>query len=121
LVVWNIFYFSIYWVHHPNWLKWLIFFRGVDIPPTSYLKKSPETRFQRLRKVSEFQQGRIKDARHLESLPARASAHCGLVRPCVCWCQSWKGTQTGPKRKTASIRGVHKWIPKMVGLWKIPW
>ena len=33
LVVWNIFYFSIYWeCHHPNWL---IFFRGVGIPPTS--------------------------------------------------------------------------------------
>ena len=32
LVVWNFFYFSIYWVNHPNWL---IFFRGVGIPPTS--------------------------------------------------------------------------------------
>ena len=31
LVVWNIFYFSIYWeCHHPNW-----FFRGVGQPPTS--------------------------------------------------------------------------------------
>ena len=32
LVVWIFFYFSIYWVNHPNWL---IFFRGVGIPPTS--------------------------------------------------------------------------------------
>ena len=33
LVVWNMFYFSIYWeCHHPNWL---FFFRGVGIPPTS--------------------------------------------------------------------------------------
>ena len=34
LVVWNIlFFFSIYWeCHHPSWL---IFFRGVGIPPTS--------------------------------------------------------------------------------------
>ena len=32
LVVWNIFYFSMYWeCHHPNWL---IFFRGVGQPPT---------------------------------------------------------------------------------------
>ena len=32
LAVWNIFYFSIHWeCHHPNWL---IFFRGVGIPPT---------------------------------------------------------------------------------------
>ena len=32
LVVWNIFYFPIYWVaNHPNWL---IFFRGVAQPPT---------------------------------------------------------------------------------------
>ena len=32
LVVWNIFYFPIYWEsHHPNWL---IFFRGVAQPPT---------------------------------------------------------------------------------------
>ena len=31
LVVWNIFYFSIYWeFHHPNWLS-LIFFRGVGL------------------------------------------------------------------------------------------
>ena len=34
LVVWNMFYFPIYWkCHHPNWL---IFFRGVGQPPTSY-------------------------------------------------------------------------------------
>ena len=33
LVVWNIFYFPIYWVaNHPNWL--IIFFRGVAQPPT---------------------------------------------------------------------------------------
>ena len=32
LVVWNIFYFPIYWVaNHPNWL---VFFRGVAQPPT---------------------------------------------------------------------------------------
>jgi hypothetical protein len=30
LVVWNMFYFSIYWeCHHPNWT--FIFFRGVDL------------------------------------------------------------------------------------------
>ena len=34
LVVWNIFYFPIYWeCHHPNWL---IFFRGVAQPPTRF-------------------------------------------------------------------------------------
>ena len=35
LVVWNIFYFSIYWeFHNPNW-RTPSFFRGVGIPPTS--------------------------------------------------------------------------------------
>ena len=35
LVVWNIFYFSIYWeCHHPNW-RTPSFFRGVGIPPTT--------------------------------------------------------------------------------------
>ena len=35
LVVWNIFYFPIYWeFHHPNWRS-PSFFRGVGIPPTS--------------------------------------------------------------------------------------
>ena len=39
LVVWNMFYFSIYWeFHHPIWL---IFFRGVGIPPTRCQLKSP--------------------------------------------------------------------------------
>ena len=34
LVVWNIFYVSIYWeFHHPNW-RTPSFFRGVGIPPT---------------------------------------------------------------------------------------
>ena len=34
LVVWNIFYFPIYWVsNHPNWLSYI--FRGVAQPPTS--------------------------------------------------------------------------------------
>ena len=36
LVVWNIFYFSIYWeFHHLNW-RTPSFFRGVGQPPTSY-------------------------------------------------------------------------------------
>jgi hypothetical protein len=40
LVLWNMngIWLSIYWeCHHPNWLNWLIFFRGVGIPPTRYL------------------------------------------------------------------------------------
>ena len=37
-MVWNIFYFPIYWVaNHPNWL---IFFRGVAQPPTSLVLKN---------------------------------------------------------------------------------
>jgi hypothetical protein len=43
-VVWNIFYFSIYWeCHHPNW-RTPSFFRGVGIPPSSKIMDSLSTK-----------------------------------------------------------------------------
>ena len=62
LVVWNMFYFSIYWkFHNPNWQ---ICFRGVGIPPTSYgfdmfqrVRAQPPTSYG----FDMFQRGRAKN------------------------------------------------------------
>ena len=74
LVVWNIFYFSIYWNNHPNWL---IFFRGIETPTSHGCSLLFCMFFFSLRRWSSFRQERQKLLEETEKLQAAREQQTG--------------------------------------------
>ena len=108
--------------NHPNWLNWLICFRGAGLNHQAVIKKNPlKPDSNDCVRSLNSNKGALKMRDTWKVSLHEPRPIVGSSVPAFADVRAEKEPKSGPKRKTASIRGVHKWIPKMVGLWKILW